>query len=53
MYLVQTLLRGEAWELFDALRSVVLWFGCGAVFGVVMWSVSEMNYRKLKASLGL
>jgi len=53
MYLVQTLLRGEAWELFHALRSAVLWFGCGALFGAVMWAVSEMNYRKLKASLGL
>ena len=53
MYLVQTLLRGESLEVQDALLSAVLWLGGGAFFGVVMWLVSEFNYRKLRASLGL
>ena len=53
MYLVQTLLRGESLELQDALQSALLWLGSGAVLGAVMWWVSEFNYRKLKASLGL
>jgi len=53
MYGVQTLLRGDSLELLEALRNASLWLGCGAVFGAVMWWVSEMNYRKLKASLGL
>jgi hypothetical protein len=53
MYGVQTLLRGDALEPQQALRSAVLWLGCGAVFGAVMWWVSEFNYRKLKASLDL
>ena len=53
MYGVQTLLRGDALVPEEALRNAVLWLGCGAVFGTVMWWVSEFNYRKLKASLGL
>ena len=53
MYGVQTLLRGDTLDPQQALRSALLWFGCGAVFGAVMWRVSEFNYRKLKASLGL
>jgi len=53
MYGVQTLLRGDALEPQQALRSAVWWLGCGAVFGAVMWWVSEFNYRKLKASLDL
>ena len=53
MYCAQTLLRGDALELQDALRNAVLWLGSGAVFGAVMWWVSEFNYRKLRASLGL
>ncbi len=53
MYLVQTLLRGDSLELQDALQSALLWLGSGAVLGAVMWWVSEFNYRKLKASLGL
>lgn len=53
MYGVQTLLRGDLWVPVEALRNAVLWLGCGAVFGAVMWWVSEMNYRKLKANLGL
>ena len=53
LYGVQTLLRGDSFELLQALRNAGLWLGCGAVFGTVMWWVSEINYRKLKASLGL
>jgi hypothetical protein len=53
MYGVQTLLRGDALVLEEALRNAVLWLGCGAIFGAVMWWVSEFNYRKLKSSLGL
>lgn len=53
MYGAQTLLRGDPLELQDALRNAVLWLGSGAVFGAVMWWVSEFNYRKLRASLGL
>lgn len=53
MYVVQTLLRGQGLELLEAVRNAALWLGCGAVFGAVMWWVSELNYRKLKASLGL
>jgi len=53
MYGVQTLLRGESLEAQEALRSALLWLGCGTFFGAVMWWVSEFNYRKLKASLGL
>lgn len=53
MYGVQTLLRGDALLPMEALRSAVLWLGCGAVFGAVMWWVSEFNYRKLRQSLGL
>ena len=53
MYGVQTLLRGESLEAQEALRSALLWLGGGAVLGAVMWWVSEFNYRKLKASLGL
>jgi len=53
MYGVQTLLRGDALVPEEALRNAVLWLGCGAVFGAVMWWVSEFNYRKLRASLGL
>ena len=53
MYGVQTLLRGDALVPEEAFRNAVLWLGCGAVFGTVMWWVSEFNYRKLKASLGL
>ena len=53
MYGVQTLLRGESLEAQEALRSALLWLGGGTVFGAVMWWVSEFNYRKLKASLGL
>lgn len=53
MYGVQTLLRGDALLLQDAARSAFLWLGCGALFGFVMWQVSEFNYRKLKESAGL
>jgi hypothetical protein len=53
MYGLQTVLRGDSLELLEALRHAGLWLGCGAVFGAVMWWVSEFNYRKLKASLGL
>ena len=53
MYGVQTVLRGDALVPEEALRNVVLWLGFGALFGTVMWWVSEINYRKLKGSLGL
>jgi len=53
MYPVHTLLRGEAFLPSVALVNVLLWFGCGAWFGLLHWALAQRNYRALQASLGL
>jgi len=53
MYPVHTLLRGEAFVPLVALVNVLLWFGCGALFGALHWALAQRNYRALQASLGL
>jgi len=53
MYPVHTLLRGEAFLPMVALVNVLLWFGCGGMFGALHWALAQANYRSLKAGLGL
>jgi len=53
MYPVHNLLRGEAFLPMVALVNVLLWFGCGGMFGALHWALAQANYRSLKAGLGL
>ena len=53
MYPVHTLLRGEAFLPSVALVNAMLWFGCGAGFGLLHWALAQRNYRAFKTSLGL
>lgn len=53
MYPVHTLLRGEAFVPMAALANGLLWFGCGASFGLLHWALAQRNCRALQTSLGL